>query len=93
MVGERLAVWLALVCVATKRTSTGDVVPVGRRGFPTQKRAPVVAAGQFVICYWPAFITFYKDGKFHELHNMAKDAVCTVKLKGRSDWRTKKIVA
>ena len=73
--------------------STGDVVPVGRRGFPTQKRAPDVPAGQYVTCYWPVFITFYENGKFNELQNMAADAGCTVKLEGRFSWHKKEIVA
>ena len=39
--------------------------------------------GQYVTCFWPVFITFYKGGKFNELQEMAKGAGCTVKLKGR----------
>ena len=41
--------------------------------------------GQFVTCFWPVFITFYENRKFDALQKMAKDAGCSLSLKGRFD--------
>ena len=65
----------------------GDVVPPwhtkGKKA--TQKRGADVPLGQFVTCFWPVFITFYKNRKFDELQQMAQDAGCSLSLKGRFD--------
>jgi len=63
---------------------------VGQRGYPTQKRVEDVPLEQFVTCFWPVCITFYKDNKFTELQEMAMGAGCILTLKGRFTQTKKK---
>ena len=65
------------------RWQGGDVVPLRKKA--KQKRGDDVPLGQFVTCFWPVFITFYENRKFDALQKMAKDAGCSLSLKGRFD--------